>query len=674
MVQVNPTAITAGTTTTFALTNAHQIVTSRVFIQGGTGDWAGINGSFPVIALNDQGFTINVDSSGFAGTPNISNIWVSAVGQIAAGNTATINPRGDNPGANWGDHTIRFGLSYNHYQKTENAAGGNGGNQGTFNFAPAVTPTSPTTSFEQSWANFLLGNVSTFTQTSEDITPDIHVQQWEVYLQDDWRVKPNLTLNFGARYSNFRQPIDAKHELTNFDPLLYNPANAAVITSAGTLAAGTPNPYLNGIIINGQNSPYGQAVSSQPNNNVAPRFGFAWDPFNSGKTSIRGGYGIFFDSTLYGIYEQNIFANPPYVVSVSIPNVTLDNPTAGTATVSSSPKVLHATPYINSTPYTQAWSFEVQREITPSSLVNVAYVGNKGTHLLGEVDLNQVYPGLAWSSGFVSPTTTFTSSGSEAILNALRPYKGYNAITAIEPWFNSNYHSLQVYAKKQFTGDSLITGSYTWSRNNTNNQTDRSTAAQDTYDFHSEYGPAQYDRTQVFSASFIYTLPFFREQKGIAGKVLGGWEISLIANYYSGLPYTVTTSNVDPAGLGILGSSPSSPRPDVLAGCDITGPKTRLMWFNTSCLVNVAAGLHRPGDEGRGIIRGPGYEGWNASASKNLLFKERFRFQLRGEASNVFNHSNPSTFGTSMITTSTYGIITAYRDPRIIQLGAKLYF
>ncbi len=563
-------------------------------------------------------------------------------------------------------------MSYNHYQKTENAAGGN---QGTFAFAPASVPSGATT-FEQSFANFLLGNVATFTQTSEDITPDIRVQQWEAYVQDDWRIKPNLTLNFGVRYSNFRQPIDARHELTNFDPLAYNPAAAATITSAGTLAPGTPNPYLNGIIINGQNSPYGQAVSSQPNLNFAPRFGFAWDPFNSGKTSIRGGYGIFYDSTLYGIYEQNIFANPPYVVSVSIPNVTLDNPAGGTATVSSSPKVPHATPYINSTPYTQSWSLEIQREITPSTILNVAYVANKGTHLLGEVDLNSVYPGLAWSSGLVSPTTNFTSSGSETILNQLRPYKGYNAIAALEPWFNSNYNSLQVYAKKQFTGDSLVTASYTWSRNNTDNQTDRSTAAQNLYNFDAgEYGPAQYDRTQVFSASFIYTIPFFRAQQGFAGKILGGWEISLIANYYTGLPYTVTTSNVDPAGLGILGSSPASARPDVIGGCDINNaPKTRFEWFNTACFAQVPAGLHRPGDAGRGIIRGPGYEGWNASASKNLLFKERFRFQIRGEASNVLNHANPNTFGSTNNTSTLFGTITAYRDPRIIQLGAKFYF
>ncbi len=375
-------------------------------------------------------------------------------------------------------------------------------------------------------------------------------------------------------------------------------------------------------------------------------------------------------------------ANPPFVISANISNTTLDNPAGGTATVSNSPKVLHVTSVKFQTPYTQSWSFEIQRQLTNTSQLNIAYVGNKGTHLLGEVDLNSVYPGLAWSSGLVSPTTTFTSAN-ETLLNIIRPYPGYNAINALETWFNSNYNSLQVYAKKQLTGDSLVTASYTWSRNLTDNQTDRSTAAQNLYNFNSgEYGRAQYDRTHVFSANIVYTLPFFKDQKGWVGHALGGWELSAIASYYTGLPYTVTTSGTDPAGLGIIGSSAASLRPDVVSSnaCPTGNPNdfnhTRYEWFNLACFANVPAGVHRPGDAGRGIVNGPGYEGWNVSASKNLTWgpEQRFRFQLRGEASNLLNHANPSTLGLTATTTSTFATITGYRDPRIIQLGAKFYF
>jgi len=575
-----------------------------------------------------------------------------------------------------GNHTLRFGVSYNHYQKTENAASGN---QGTFSFTPASVPTGATT-YQQAFANFLLGNVATFTQSSEDITPNIHEQQLEFYGQDDWRVKPNLTLNLGLRYSLFGQPVDTNKQLTNFDPAAYSPANAPALTASGLIAAPVPNPYLNGIVIAGQNSGHGSAVSARDNTNLGPRVGFAWDPTGHGQMSIRGGYGIFYDSTLYGIYEQNIFANPPFVNAATIPNTTLDNPAGGTATVSNSPKVLHGVPAQYRTPYTQSWSLEVQRQLGHSSLLNVAYVGNKSTHLLGIVDLNTVPPGLAYSSGLVSNTTNFTSAN-ETLLNRLRPYQGYNAINVIEPWFNANYNSLQVYANKQISSDSVITGSYTWSKNLTDNQTDRSSAPQNVYNFNSgEYGRAQYDRKHVFSLSLVYTVPFFKEQKGLVGKALGGWEISAIGSYYTGLPYTVTTSGLDPAGLGIIGSSAASLRPDVAVttGCPTGNPNnftgTRFEWFNISCFTNVPTGQHRPGDAGRSIINGPGYEGWNMSASKNFLFRERFRFQIRGEAENTFNQTNPSTFGSLSTTSTLFGTVTGYRDPRIIQLGAKLYF
>jgi outer membrane receptor protein involved in Fe transport len=579
----------------------------------------------------------------------------------------------DNVTKVWHEHTLKFGGTYNHYQKTENNASANAG---TFTFTPASVPTG-TTTFTQAFANFLLGNVATFSQASEDVTPDILAQQFELYVQDDWRVRKNLTINIGVRYSNFRQPVDGNHQLTNFDPALYSAANAAPLLPSGLLAPNAANPYLNGIIIGGKTSPFGDKVSSQDNLDFAPRFGFAWDPFGTGKTSIRGGYGIFYDATLYGIYEQNIFANPPFVNSATITNTTLDNPAGGTATVSNSPKNLTATPYNYKTPYNQQWSMEIQRQFWRDALFSVAYVGSKGTHLLGALDLNEVQPGLAYSSGLIAPTATITSANTP-LLNLIRPYLGYAAFSqAIEPWFNSNYNSLQVYGTKRFRADTTVSFSYTWARNLTDNQSDRSNAAQNTYNFNEgEYGPALYDRTQVFNLNFVYNLPFFKQQKGLVGKSLGGWEVSALANYYTGLPYTATTSGTDPAGLGIIGASAASLRPNVV--CDPTQgfTQTRLEYFNTACFQPPPVAAHLPGDEGRGVIRGPGYEGWNLRLAKNLTFgpEERFRFQLIGDASNVFNHPNPSTFSSLSILSTLFGQIGVYRDPRIIQIGAKLYF
>jgi hypothetical protein len=125
--------------------------------------------------------------------------------------------------------------------------------------------------------------------------------------------------------------------------------------------------------------------------------------------------------------------------------------------------------------------------------------------------------------------------------------------------------------------------------------------------------------------------------------------------------------------LGVIGASAASLRPDLTCNPN-SGPQTRYEWFNTACLPLPSVSAHLPGNEGRGVIHGPGYEGWSLALSKNLVFRERYRFQLRGEASNVFNHPNPSLFGSLSNVSTLFGTVTTYRDPRIIQLGAKFYF
>jgi hypothetical protein len=179
----------------------------------------------------------------------------------------------------------------------------------------------------------------------------------------------------------------------------------------------------------------------------------------------------------------------------------------------------------------------------------------------------------------------------------------------------------------------------------------------------------------VFTADFVYNLPFFKDQKALVGKVLGGWEVSGVTYFNTGLPNTITTlAGTDPAGLGILGASAAGPRPNMVCDPNQGAPHTRFQWFNASCFQNVPSGVHVPGNAGRGVASGPGFERVDLAMFKNVTFKERYRFQLRGEATNAFNHANPNGFGSLGLGSSLFDQITTYRDPRIIQLGAKVYF
>ena len=583
-----------------------------------------------------------------------------------------------------GRHIFKFGVSVNRYNKTENAAN----QEGVFGFTSTGVP-SGTTNYMQSWANFLLGNVASFTMPSTDITPNIRTWQDEAWAQDDFRISPRLTLYMGVRWSYFAQPTDTNHLLDNFDPALYSAANAPQINPAnGNLVLGTgTNPSTNGIIVGGVSSPFGSKVGNDVHKNFAPRLGVAWDPFGGGKTSIRAGYGVYYDSGLFGTYEQNTFANPPYVQSVSISNAPFNNVTAGTVNISAAPLVLHATQLPALVPYVQQWTLDIQHELPKGVVLDVGYVGSKGTHLLGIVDINQAIPGAALAAGLhaANGNTVFTSAD-EPRINAVRPYLGFNAINTIKSAFDSNYNSLQVMAHKEFGAAGLFALAYTYSKNLTDNASDRSNAPQDSYNWHeAEYGPATLDRTQVLSLNYVYNLPFFKGNRGALGYALGGWELSGIGSFYTGSPFTVTTSNVDPAGLGLLGSSSASSRPDMVCSSpNVNAPKKytgftgvgQPTWFSTSCFAAVPQGTVRPGNAGRGTVRGPGFSNLDIALMKNFAFTKREgpKLQLRGEAYNALNLVNPNGFASTNITSTSFGEISTFREARVIQLGAKLMF
>ena len=581
-----------------------------------------------------------------------------------------------------GKHNLKFGGTWNYYRKTENGSASNG----SFDFSGAIK-TAQAQVYHQAWANFLLGRVATYSQPPADLAPDIRMHGFELYAQDDWRVTSRLTLNLGVRWSDFLQPYDSVNLLSNFYPASYQPSRAVQIDPAtGNVVPGTGNP-LNGLIYNTSNvpeggaaSPWGNKVGNEDHHNWAPRFGFAWDVFGNGKTSVRSGYGMFFDTQLVGVFVQNVTTNPPHSGTRYFTGGSLNDPAAGTPVISAAPIAVRGTPAPNTTPYSQQWSFDIQQEVARDLVATVAYVGSKGTNLLGIVDLNLVPLGAADRAGLRPASGYFTSGAVTARLNAIRPYLGYTAVNTIQPAFDSTYHSLQMSAQKRFQGESLINVAYTWSKALTNNWSDRSNAPQNSYDFDAEWGPAALDRAHVLSISYVYELPFLRNQPGLAGRLFGGWQISGITSYMTGAPLTITSgTGRDPAGLGFLGASASGPRPDLIAnphqGSNL---RTKDNWFAKTAFREPEPGT--VGNAGRGIVRGPNLHKWDVSVFKNVRISEGLRMQLRGEAFNAFNQTNWSAVGAAWPGAAnaenhaSFGKVTSARDPRAMQLGLKLHF
>jgi hypothetical protein len=635
------------------------------------------------------------------------------------------------------NNTIIVGISYNHFEKNENNNAA--GNQGSFAFINDTSiPQSSGATSEVAFSNFLLGNANNgFSQQSLAQLADLQENIFEAYVQDNWKVTPRLSLNLGVRYSYYGQPTDSVGRLNNFDPATYSASKAPTIDSTGAICftapcantsglnTGLPNAgadyaglnYVNGMIFanpsasnNNHASPFGNKIGQADNKNFAPRFGFAYDVFGDSKTALRGGYGWSYDESEVSYYESQVWAYPPPLGNCSASVSTLDNPSVAcpTSSPSTTPGRVIASPINYHTPYVQQYSLDLQQMVTPSFMIDVGFFGTHGTHLIGLVDINESRPGayvgkvspLGYSSTCVYPGTTtpaFISTNCDRSLNQIKPYLGYFAVDAVQSIFSSNYNSMQVKATKRFSGHTYVDVNYTWSRDLTNSQNDYSTPPQNTYNINADYGRAAIDRTNVLNFDAVYEIPWFREQKGLKARLIGGWELSAIYAINSGLPLTATSSSgsqinygytsvfnnsavggypTDNAGLGILGNTNAGLRPDMLGNPNNGYGRpihNRLAWFYTGAFASPAPTSTIPGNEKRGTIEGPGFNRADVGIFRNFRIYDRLAFQFRAEAFNVANHTNWQGVTTSTTSTS-FGQVTSNRDARLLQFAGKFTF
>jgi outer membrane receptor protein involved in Fe transport len=533
-----------------------------------------------------------------------------------------------------GNHTLQTGFDIVRLQKFDYGAVNT---QGAFTFNGNYSGNAA--------ADFLLGRAFSYTESSLNPNGYFFSNSYELYLQDDWKATPNLTLNLGLRWTMFKgAPIgyEKYNNVSGFGPQLYQPSQAPALLADGEIQPGTGN-LLNGIFtptnLQGQSLP--RSLVKHRYNMPGPRFGFAWSPMGNSKTVIRGGYGIFYHWDNTNI--ENLRNNPPFTTSVSIYNTSLSNPAGGTQRIF--PPNLQAFDAEYNYPSVQQWSFGVQRELPGQIVLSVAYVGNHAVHLDQQPNLNQPQPNLAVAQGTVN-------------VNTVRQYLGYGNITYDERNASAAYHALQASLNRRFHNGLMFQIAYTWSKSivwgfgqNPSIQLN-------------EAGLNSYDQPQNFTFSYVYNLPFFKQNKAWFAKILGDWETSGNATFASGFPFTVTVSG-DRAGVG-----GGTQRPNVTGALNITG--NVFGYFNTAAFALGPLGTF--GNEGSNVVRGPGISNdVTFNLFRNFRMGDQAQFRLGGEFFNIFNHANFSAVG-AVYGSPTFGNVTAALDPRHIQLSAKLTF
>jgi hypothetical protein len=486
------------------------------------------------------------------------------------------------------------------------------------------------------FADLLLGRAFSFSEVDKVLMPNVLRHTIESYVDDHWKVSSRFSVDVGVRFTYFGVPTEENGNLRAFVPSLYSAARAPVVLPAGTLAAGTGN------LLNGLADPTTYQHDHQKG--LAPRIGFAWDPSGKEKFVVRGGYGQFYNRESFdAIGFRQMASNPPFAQAITVNQTLLSNPGGGT--ILARPPSL-STANLDVLPqYYQVWNLGVQRSLFGSAVLDVSYVGNKGSHLARIDNFNLPSPSVAVASGAVNVDT-------------VRPYLGYGAITYADLTGRSIYHGVQSSLSQSFTRGLTLQIAYTFSK--VLSDADTSAYAPDR---RLERAPADFDVTHNFFGTVAYQLPFFKNQPGLARKVLGNWQTSGIYALQSGRPSDLSMAQ-DAAGLGT-----TNQRPQITCNPNLPGnERTTTRYFNISCFVAPPRGT--VATTSARSLRLPGVNNFNFSLMRRINFSEKRSLELQGDLYNALNHTQFSAFGTGF-GTAAFGVVTAAAPSRETQLGIK---
>ncbi len=501
-------------------------------------------------------------------------------------------------------------------------------------------------------ADFLVGLPSN-AELSNTISGDLRYKYIGAYIQDDWKATDKLTLNFGARYELWTQPVERKNQQGNF---LVNPPRFIYPNSA----------YLPGIpasdvamLPNGVN---GRALLATDTNNIAPRFGFAYQL--TPKTVLRGGFGQFFaDDPEIGA-SSRLTANPPFYQDVTFPTnqvTPIINLNSGIPanTVGTNFNLASASLAAWSTNFKQAyvyhWSFGAQQQLG-RFILEANYVGTSGFELPVSYNVNSALPG-------------------GAAVASRRPIQGFGNITLTTPMGDSDYNALETRLERRFANGLSLLLSYTYSKaiDDGGEQLIGDLQLRNAEDVKMERALATDDVRNMFNGSYLYALPVGKGQRfqitnSVLDAVLGNWQVNGITTIRSGLPFTPE--------LGFSSANTGDNRPNRVGNGNLpSGERSISDWFDKTAFT--AAPFYQFGNAGRDILEGPGQVNFDISIFKEFpisKLREGSEFQFRSEFFNAFNHPE---FGqpNNRVDLAQGGTITSLaNNMRIVQFALKLLF
>jgi hypothetical protein len=640
-------------------------------------------------------------------TVSVPNFATLAGGPYPSHSSGTIWTGGDNLTKVWNNHTFKVGVSFEYSGENDGdqinvdtVPNGASNQNGTFDFSDTRTGLGATSGIGM--ANLALGLADSYTEIGPRALTIWRAWMWEWYAQDSWKVTRKLHIDYGVRFSYIQGFHPLWGNADYFDGALYNPANAVQVSpTTGNVILGTGNPY-NGVVIPGyssfpstggrvaaftSNQCDGASCASllsapnlpqgyiQPTNTWQPRLGIAYEL--NPKTVVRAGIGAF--TTRMPLLD-NIFpgGNSPFQPTITVSNVSVDNPGAALTSGTAAPLTMTTLNPNLKPPEAWNYNFTVQRQLPLKTVLTVAYVGHHGEHAWQVYDINQ-------------PTVGALLANPGVNTNALRPYKGFGSIQEEESVVNSQYNGLQVQWERRFAAGASFNVSYTFSKSMDNGSNYRDIVP-DTYNTSNLWGPSEYDTRHVLLINWIYALPFFKDNRQLQGKLLGGWSLAGTTQLQTGTPCGIGANN-DYAGVGEYGSfgcgtegqfwvvnGPVTYNSGAFAGSVTNSSSPRYFTVSVSPPPTGTFNLQSVRD----LIYQPGQQDWNLALFKTFVVNERANFQFRAEAYDFPNHPNlcsTSATGCSGTpsylnpTSSQFGMITAKSSlARNLQLSLRFAF